>query len=186
MLFFLFRAQQLKWPSNFFYWFTCNPSACCALSYKWLMFKCVGLHKKFFISFIEARVRGWIATGWLCNSAKKVPRPQSRHAHVVVMKLERQSPETELKQSSLRFFWKIFHDLSQRKSTWRAQWMKWKKKEIFGFFFVIVIADIFCEISILHAMYIKHKLSDSCSLARFYYNINISNVYAFIYALPQL
>lgn len=93
-----------------------------------------------------------------------------------------QPPENRVETPLL--FLKIFHDLSQRKSTRRAQWMKWKKKEIFVFFFS-VIADIFCETSILHAMYIKHKLSDSCSFACFYY-INISNVYAFIYALPQL
>lgn len=68
-------------------------------------------------------------------------RPQARlialHTHITwTHKLCHQPPQNSERAWIETSFLKIIHDLSQRKSTWRAQWMKWKKKEIFVFFFV--------------------------------------------------
>lgn len=77
------------------------------------------------------------------------------------------------------FFSKIIHDLSQRKSTWRAQWMKWKKKEIFDFFLLFARLQFYMQ----RTLSINYLTLACLFFILFYY---ISNVYAFIYALPQL
>lgn len=139
MLFFFALGNSNDLPTFFFIDSHATRSACCALSYKWLMFKCVGLHKSLFI--LLSRLE-W-ETG-LSDLARKVPRPQSRHARVVVMKRMTINRKQSWNRVRFSYFEKYFTTfLNVKVHDAPSEWNE-RKKEIFVFFFFfIVITDIF-------------------------------------------
>lgn len=90
-------------------------------------------------------------------------------------------------ETSLSFtFLKIFHDLSQRKSTWRTQLNEIEERRNFRSSSLSNERKFAsARLQLLHAMYIKHKLSDSCS-ARSFLSLFITSVMFMLSFTPCL
>lgn len=95
---------------TFFYWFTCNP--------KRLFCASLGVIDGLWVCWAAARLR---------DSRRSFTTPAQTSHHNTHIKLCHQPPKAS--EHELKLFLKKIHDLSQRKSTRRAQLNEMKKKE---------------------------------------------------------